>query len=315
MTSPSLSILVISYNTRELTLECLRSVFDQTEPGTFEVILVDNLSSDGSADAIEAEFGTRIRLIRSERNIGFAAGNNQAALHARGEYLLLLNPDTVVLDRAIDRLLAFASRRPEAGIWGGRTLFANGTLNPASCWKRQTLWSVFCVASGLSSIFRNSSLFNPEAYGGWDRGTEREVDIVSGCFLLIGRNTWERLNGFDPAFFMYGEEADLCLRSRQLGCRPRVTPEATIVHHGGASERVRADKMVRLLTAKVRLIRRHWPVPTRDAGVRLLAAWPLTRSLAWRVRGIVGGARPAAASWTQVWQRRTEWLARDQAPA
>src|SRR5690606_35725860 len=124
---------------------------------------------------------------------------------------------------------------------------------------------VFCVATGLSSLFRGSSLFNPEGYGGWKRDTVREVDIVSGCFFLIRRELWERLGGFDPAFFMYGEEADLCLRARKLGARPMVTPEATIVHYGGASERVRADKMVRLLQAKALLIRRHWgPVAARS---------------------------------------------------
>ena len=112
--TPAVSILIVSYNTREMTLACLRSVFEQTTRTLFELIVVDNLSSDGSADAIEAEFDGRLVLIRSEENLGFARANNLAAERATGEYLLLLNPDTVVLDGAIDRLVEFAGRRPDA---------------------------------------------------------------------------------------------------------------------------------------------------------------------------------------------------------
>lgn len=303
---PRTSILIVSYNTRQMTLECLASGFAQTNPGTFEVVVIDNASEDGSADAIEREFGERVRLIRSTVNLGFAAANNLAARHARGDFLLLLNPDTVVLDRAIDRLVAFAEERPAAGIWGGRTVFADGSLNPTSCWRRPTLWSLLCQAAGLASLFRKSRVFNPEAMGGWKRDTMREVDIVTGCFLLIRRSLWERLGGFDPAFFMYGEEADLCLRARALGIRPIVTPDATIVHHGGASETVRADKMVRLLQAKVLLIRRHWPMGRREAGAMLLRLWPLTRMWAWRFAAAFG-ASGGLETWREVWRRRAEW--------
>jgi GT2 family glycosyltransferase len=302
----TLSVLIISYNTRDLTLACLGSLYQQTRGG-LEVVVVDNASTDGSADAIAAAF-PQARLIRSEQNLGFAAGNNLAAAEAKGDYLLLLNPDTVIMDGAVDKLLEFAQANPQAGIWGGRTVFADGTLNPASCWARQTPWSVFCVATGLSSLFRRSRVFNREGYGGWARDCVRQVEIVSGCFLLIRRDLWEQLGGFDPAFFMYGEEADLCLRAAALGARPMMTPEATIVHHGGASERVRGEKLVRLLKAKVLLIRRHWP---RGGwfGVACLTTWPLTRAAAWSALGVVRGgrARDSAREWWGVWKRHGEW--------
>jgi len=302
MTTPALSIIVVSYNTREMTLACLRSVFQQTRDTPFELLVIDNQSSDGSADAIEAEFGGRLTLVRSDDNLGFARANNVLARQARGTYLLLLNPDTVVLDGAIDRLMAFAARRPQAGIWGGRTLFGDRSLNPTSCWRRQTLWSLVCHATGLSAVFRRSTLFNPEGMGSWKRDSEREVDIVTGCFFLIERSLWERLGGFDPAFFMYGEEADLCLRARALGARPRMTPTAEIVHYGGASERVKADKLVRLLRAKAMLIRRHWSPVMAAVGVRLLALGCLTRSVAAR-RGSESGQ-----FWSAGWRRRAEWM-------
>lgn len=303
------TILIVSYNTRKMTLACLRSVFEQTRDTPFELIVLDNASSDGSADAIESEFAGRVELIRSAENLGFARANNVAAERAKGECLLLLNPDTVVLDGAIDKLVAFAKERPHAGIWGGRTVYEDGSLNPASCWGRQTLWSVFCCASGLSSVFRNSSIFNTEGYGGWRRDTVRDVDIVSGCFLLIDRILWDRLDGFNPAYFMYGEESDLCLRSRRYGAAPIITPDATIVHHGGASERIREDKLVRLLRSKVMLIRDHWPGWLSSIGVCMVTLWPLSRALAWRVASpfFRRSCTDAQSVWAAIWHRRREW--------
>lgn len=304
---PTLSIIVVSYNTREMTLDCLRSVHAQTRT-PFELIVVDNASSDGSAEAITAEF-PGLRLRAETVNHGFAAANNLAAKEARGEYLLLLNPDTVVLHGALDELLEFAKRRPEARIWGGRTVFGDLSPNPASAWRKMDLWNLFCRATGLTGIFPRSPVFNSEAYGGWDRMSEREVDIVTGCLFLIRRADWELLGGFDPAFFMYAEEADLCLRARkQISARPRVTPEAVIVHYAGASEKVRADKMVRLLKAKRELIRRHFPAWQRPLAAVLFAAHPLSRAVALGSLGVIRrSARSNAAVWRQVWGRRAEW--------
>jgi len=307
--SPTLSILIVSYNTRELTLACLDSIHAETLSTSFEIIVVDNASTDGSAAAI-ASHPLRPTLLALDANVGFGCANNIAATKASGELLLLLNPDTVVLDRAIDRLVEFSRTRPEAGIWGGRTVFADGSLNPSSAWGRMTPWRLFCRATGMTGLASRSALFNGEAIGGWQRDTEREVDIVSGCFFLLPAALWRRLGGFDPAFFMYGEEADLCLRAHALGVRPCTTPAATIIHLGGASEANRSDKIVKLLAAKATLINRHFAFGTRRLGLVLNAAWPLGRGLALGlatklVRSAAWSER--AAMWRSVWQRRSEW--------
>ena len=304
------SIVVVSYNTRALTLACLDSVAAETRDVTYEVLAIDNASNDGSTAALRAHpLGTK--LVASTGNLGFARANNVAARQATGEYILLLNPDTVILDGAIDRLVAFARANPNAGIWGGRTLFADGRLNPSSCWGRMTPWNLICRATGLTAVFSGSTFFNGEAYGGWRRDTVAEVDIVSGCFLLIRRSLWEELGSFDPAFFMYGEEADLCLRAQQRGLRPMMTPTATIVHLGGASERTREAKMIKLLAAKATLVRRHWPPYLAPLGVALLAAWPLSRWIALTVAGTLRptpGRAESTTSWREIWQRRAEWM-------
>ena len=308
LTAPVLSIVIVSYNTREMTLACLASVYAQTQ-APFEVIVVDNASVDGSAAAI-AEAFPQVRLIAETVNHGFAAAHDIAVPLTRAEWLLLLNPDTVVLDGALDKLLAFARRRPEAGIWGGRTLFADGRLNPYSCWGRMTLWSTFCRTSGLNGLFSRSEFFNSEAIGDWPRDTERAVDIVTGCLFLIRREIWDRLGGFERAFAMYGEEVDLCLRARALGLQPMITPDSTIVHYGAASDTVRVDKTVRLLRAKVELIERHFGPVTRWPGRYLFRLLPLSRHLAYRAVGMLpkrADARAKAADWGEVWARRREW--------
>lgn len=306
---PALSILIVSYNTREMTLACLRSVFAEAQCENFELIVVDNASSDGSAAAIGAEFGDRLQLVASQKNLGFAAANNFAAARARGEFLLLLNPDTVVLDHAIDRLLSFARCHPQAEIWGGRTVFGDGSLNPGSCWSQQTVWSLVSQLSGLSAIFRKTSACNPEGIGSWDRKGTRSVDIVSGCFLLIRHQLWRRLEGFQEEFFMYGEDADLCLRARRIGARPVISGYATIVHYGGASEAVQSDKVIRLLKAKMLLIHRHFPVSSQGLGRTLLALWPLSRHWAHALFARTGRSSSSVQSrvWREVWQRRAEW--------
>ena len=303
------SILVVSYNTRDMTSAAIASVQAETHLTSYEIIAVDNASQDGSADML-ATHPAAPHVIALHENIGFARANNLAAKSARGRYILLLNPDTVVLDGAIDKLVAFARKQPDARIWGGRTLFADRSLNPSSCWGRMTLWNQFCRATGLTGIFASTELFNGEAIGGWQRDSERNVDIVSGCFFLIETELWVGLDGFDPLFFMYGEEADLCLRAHAFSARPAITPDATIIHYGGASERARTDKMVRLLAAKSSLIGRHWNEYSIAAGRALLAAWPLSRALATTIQSKITknpSTHAAAKAWREIWARRAEW--------
>jgi N-acetylglucosaminyl-diphospho-decaprenol L-rhamnosyltransferase len=304
-----LSIIVISYNTKALTLEALESLFRHPPPVNFEVIVLDNASPDASFEAIHAAF-PQIDAIAHPQNVGFAKGNNIAAEKARGRRLLLLNPDTVSLEMTHRALWSFAEREPERGIWGGRTLFPDLSLNPTSCWRRMTLWSLFCSALGLTHMFPQSPLFSSEAYGGWRRDTVADVDIVTGCFLLIDTDLWRRLGGFDEAFFMYAEEADLCVRAKASGARPGITPTAEIIHLGGVSEVTGVDKIVRTTRGRVTLMRKHWSAPAVALGRGLMLLWSGLRLVGSR---FVSGRRddPGAsqAKWQEVWRRRDEWLA------
>ncbi len=305
---PDLSILMVNWNTREMTLACLRSIYAEARTTSFEIILVDNGSQDGSADAIASSF-PQVRLIANTCNHGFARANNIAADKARGQYLLLLNTDTLILDDAIDRLLDAARAFPQALIWGGRTLFGDGQINPSSVWGRITGWSAVCFALGLRSLFRGSALFNSEGLGDWQRDSIRSVDIVSGCFFLIPRAFWARLGGFDPKFFMYGEEADLCARARALGARPMMTPDARIIHYGGASAASQATKIAYVMGARMGLIDRHLSGLERQIGRLATLTHVVLRAGAFRALARLRPTRfgLAAREWGRAWAQRAQW--------
>jgi GT2 family glycosyltransferase len=303
------SVIIVSYNTRDLTNACIDSVKEATQSARFEVIVLDNASSDGSAEAI-AERHPDVTLIVSDENLGFARGVNRAAQDAKGRYLVLLNPDARLLGPAIDQLVELANRMPEYGVFGGRTLDPSGQDNQSSCWNEPSVWSMFCRASGLAAVFEDVPALNPERVF-FDPGEEAvPVDIVAGCLLLIRRELWESLGGFDPSYFMYGEDFDLCVRARKLGQPAVMFPGIQIEHIGGASEKVQSDRVIRVFRAKVQYFHRHWDPPRAWAGSRMLMMWAASRRVGYRVAGLLGRSTDpgVARSWDEIWRRRQEFL-------
>lgn len=297
-----ISVIIVSYEVRELLLRCLDTVLPELE-GLGEVIVLDNASSDGSAAAVAERF-PQVRLVESSVNVGFAAGCNTAADLAKGRYLLLLNPDTEVHPGAVEALLDLARRRPGAQLWGGRTVDPQGDLDPRSCWGLPTLWSRTCFALGLDSAFRGSLRFDPESLGSWQRDDEREVGMITGCLLMVERRFWSQLGGFDLRFFMYGEDTDLNLRARRAGARPMITPAATVTHVVGASSH-RTEKMVMLLRGKATLARLHRGPLGRTYELGCLGCGVGLRALGATVAGR-GGRH---AGWPSVWRQRRDWWA------
>lgn len=306
---PELTVIVVSYNTRELTLKALETLYDNTHTAQFETVVLDNASKDGSADAI-AEAFPQVTLIRSDENLGFAKANNVVAQAATTDWLLLLNPDTETHPHAIDNLLAFSKANPQAGITGGRTVFPDGSLNAFSCGMLLSPWSLFAITVGLKGLFPHNSVINPEGMGGWKRDTVREVDFIVGCFLMIPRKLWEELSGFNLKYFMYGEEVDMCMRAQKLGYQPMMTPDATIMHLVGAASGVRAEKQIMVAKSRVTLLRDHWPRWQVPIGLGLMWVWGALRVSAATLLGAIKPARFAekATHWRLVWSRRAEWL-------
>ena len=302
--SVDVSALIVTYHCREAARTCLESLYEHAGDVALEAIVVDNASGDGTAEIVRQEFPEARSLALAE-NVGFARAVNLAAEEARGEYLLLLNPDTEVHAGMLEAFLAFARSLPEGAICGGRTLRPDGRLDPGSCWGAPTLWSLFCFATALSSAFKGNRLFDPESLGGWKRDSVRDVDIVTGCLLFVPRSLWNELGGFDPRFFVYGEDADLGLRAAAAGVRRVITPDAVVTHEVGVSSATRPDKLLLLFRGKVTLLRKHWgPVQSR-VGVGLVAAGVGVRALQARLPGRGGGE---ASGWPALWRARSEWL-------
>lgn len=299
-------VVVVSYQRRDLLLRCCETVHAHAPQAN--LIVVDNASADGSAAAIRASF-PEVHVIESPENLGFGRAVNLGAESALGDYLLLLNPDTRLLDRALEKLVAFAEAHPEAGLYGGVAVGADGLTEGASCWNRPTVWSSLCRGLGLAALFPGDRWLDSESVRLVPSRRVQPVDIVSGCFLLIRRELWKALGGFDPAFFMYGEDFDLSLRARALGARPLVTLDARLVHHGGASEHDDADRLVRLLRSKAQLFDRHFSRPSAWAGKRALWLWALTRRIGYAAAArLAGRGAGSAQAWREVWRRRAEFL-------
>lgn len=255
---PDVSILIVSWNVKELLRNCLRSLSENAGDVRYETIVVDNASRDGSPEMIRSEFPW-VKLVEPGANLGFGRANNLAYEHSRGRWVLLLNPDTVVLQRAIEKIVRFADVHPEAGAVGGRTLKADLTLERSCCWGSPGLWPLVCKSVGLHLIFRRSELFNREAMDWWPRNTVREVDVITGCFFMLRRDVYEKTGGFDPRFFMYAEEVDLCWRIRKLGWKLMFTPEAEIIHLVGASAaKAKPNRVYQINLGLLKLFRKHY---------------------------------------------------------
>jgi GT2 family glycosyltransferase len=228
------SVVIVSWNTCDILRGCLRSIYQQTREISFEVFVVDNNSHDGSADMVEAEF-PEVKLIRNSQNKGFAAACNQAMRMASARYILLLNPDTIILDDAISRCVRYADLNPDVGVVGCQVLEDEHRISPTGFSFPSPL-NVFLALSGLSRIFPRSRLFGRPDLGWWDRETERDVDVVTGMFMLARREAIEQVGLMDESYFVYAEEADWCLRFFQAGWRRVFIPSARIIHLDGGAK-------------------------------------------------------------------------------
>ena len=223
-----LSLVIVNHNTRELLQDCLQSLQRGNDGISFEVTVVDNGSSDGSPEMVVARYPDAI-LIRNETNEGFAKPNNQGLRIARGRYLMLLNSDTTVRPRALERLVSFMDEHPEVGACGPRLLYPDGRLQP-SCRSFPSLWRHFCDMTGLETFFPHSVFGNFETR--FDYEHDEQVDQPMGAALLVRREAIQDVGYLDERLRIYYNDADWCLRIRQAGWRIGFVHDSEIIHHG-----------------------------------------------------------------------------------
>ncbi|MGQ9524722.1 MAG: glycosyltransferase family 2 protein [Armatimonadota bacterium] len=309
-----LSVVVLNWNTKEELSDCLNSLCrealgevqpDQCEaavgvgvervggmphqlkPSTgsasarttpaIEVIVVDNASADGSAEMV-AEQHPWAKLIRSERNLGFSAGNNIGIRAATGRYVMLLNPDTLVHPGALRTLVEFADSHPEAGIIGPRLLNADGSIQ-YSCRSFPTLATGFFRNTFLGRLFPRNRFNRQYLLTDWDHSAVREVDWVSGAAMMIRRQVLDQIGLLDEGFFMYCEDVDICYRAHQAGWKVMYCPDAVITHMiARASDKNAAAMIIERHKSMYRFFRKHY------ASASSPFVWPVV------IVGLVGRA-------------------------
>lgn len=255
MNSTDLTISIISYNTKDLLKACLNSIYQNTEGINYEIIVVDNNSSDGSGDMVKKEF-PQVKLMVNQQNVGFAKANNQAIKKSKGRYILLLNSDTVVISDAIKKMVNFMEVHPEVGVVGCRKLNPNLTVQP-SVGMLPSAWTIFLSLFGVKWFLTSprqrklvGKFFGPflgksiSSYLDWyleDDRKVRSVDFVTGACFLIRRETIEQVGLLDEKFFIYLEDADWCLRIKQKGWRMYIYQNAQVIHHVGETFRRGGD--------------------------------------------------------------------------
>jgi GT2 family glycosyltransferase len=258
MQAPDVSVIIVNWNTRDLLRNAIRSVVDETS-SPHEIIVIDNSSADGSADMVRREF-PQVVLIANTDNKGFAAANNQGLRIAKGKNLLLLNPDTVILDKCIDKSLSWLATRPDVGCMGAQAFDRPGVIQ-RTCFADPGPINSTIVEFGLLNLGKRIKYFGKPWYTDWNRDVEKEVDVVTGAYMLVPRAVFEKLGFLDEAFFIYTEEADWCRRIRNLGYKCVFAPVGQFLHLDGGGKsttQVRSRMHVELQRSKLIYIQKHY---------------------------------------------------------
>ncbi|MBK9107715.1 MAG: glycosyltransferase [Saprospiraceae bacterium] len=231
-----LSIVIVNYNVRHFLEQCLNSVSKAITNIQAEIIVVDNASMDDSVEMVLEMFPS-VKLVASKENLGFSKANNIGVRQATGQYVLILNPDTLVEEDCLIKCLDFFEKHPETGALGVKMLDGAGHFLPESKRGFPGLWNSFCKMSGLYKLFPKSSLFNAYYLGHLTEDKIQKVDVLSGAFMMMKTELYRQLEGFDEAYFMYGEDIDLSYRIQKAGYINYYFPETTILHFKGESTR------------------------------------------------------------------------------
>lgn len=229
----TISIVIVTWNCKAYASECLKSLDRQLHRFPTELIVVDNASSDGTPELIAADF-PHVRLIKSNRNLGFAKGNNVGISASRGKYVCLINPDVIVTADCLGKLVDYMECEPTVGLLGPKMLDPAGRI-ARSTMRFPTLWNSLCRALALDAIFKRSPTFGGYLMRDFQHDEERDVEILNGWFWMARRSAMEEVGVLDEQLFMYGDDLDWCRRFHTHGWRVVFYAQAEAIHYGGGS--------------------------------------------------------------------------------
>lgn len=259
-------------------MQCLESVFEQTRV-SFELFVVDNASSDGSAQMVAQQF-PEVHLIANDTNNGFAAANNQAIPLAQGTYVLLLNPDTRVLDHALDKMVNYLEESRDAGALACKLLNSDGSLQK-SVGNFYSFCNTLLENRIIPKLAPSNDFLAKKLVAFWDHNSEREIDWARGAVLMVRRAVVEQIGLLDEQFYIYGEEIDWCWRIKAAGWKIMYIPESEIIHHGKAASNQRQVEMfIQNYKSFYIFLKKHYPLYS----YRLYRARTLVYTMLWLTR-------------------------------
>lgn len=281
-----LSVIIVNYNVKYFLEQCLQSLQTALQSIEAEVWVVDNASTDGSVEYLQTAYNT-VKFILNIENIGFSRANNQALLECKGEYVLFLNPDTLLAEDCLQNCLAFMQSNQNAGALGIRMIDGSGQFLPESKRSFPSPQASFYKLTGISGLFPSSRIFSRYALTYLDQHKNHEVDVLAGAFLIGRRKLLQQLNGFDEAFFMYGEDIDLSYRIQQLGYKNYYFSESTIIHFKGESTKKGSLDYVKMFYQAMRIfVEKHYTGTSArcfslfmHAGIHLIAGASASKRL------------------------------------
>jgi len=240
------SVCIVNWNTKDLLRNCIAAIKEKTTGVSYEIVVVDNNSSDGSQDMLRTEYPD-CKLIASTENLGFARGNNHCVKHTTGEYILYLNPDTELITNAIYGMYSFLETNKNVGAAGCKLIYPDGKIQYTCASTFPTPFREFSSLFLLNRIFPKSKCFSARELDYWDHMESREVDCLSGACIMAKRELIERLGGFDEKIFMYSEDLDLCYKILKEGFSIYYLSTEAIMHYEGASSKKRSSNFAPLL--------------------------------------------------------------------
>jgi len=255
-TPVDISIIIVSWNAKDMLEKCLDSISNQSNRYQLETIVVDNASTDGAPDIVKNKFPA-VKLIQNSANLGFAKANNLGITRSSGRYVCLINSDVVVLDSCLDRMCEYMDAHPEIGVLGPKVLNADGSVQP-SCREFPTIWKNFCRAVALDTLFPNSNIFGRQFMTNFSHDEIASVDYLSGCFMMVRRSAMEKVGLLDERFFFYAEDKDWCKRFWDAGYRVVYYPFAEAIHYlYGSSSKDTVKYYIEEIRANLQYYEKH----------------------------------------------------------
>jgi len=249
MDNTDVSVVIVNWNTEELLYKCIKSIKDNTSEIRYEIIVIDNNSADGSTLMMKRKFPD-CKLIESKENLGFGKGNNRAAKEASGKYILFLNPDTQLITNTLYSSVRFLETHKEFGALGCKLIFPDHSIQYVCARTFPTPLNQFCELAMLNRLFPKSRLFSSIEMKYWDHTTSREIDCISGAYMMVRKAIINKLQGFDENIFMYADDVDLCYRIKQEGWKLYYLADEEIIHYAGVSSKQKSNNYFSILMQK-----------------------------------------------------------------